>query len=73
VHPERGIYILGNETVGLPQEILSRCNNIVKIPTSFSLNVAIAGSIVLYDRMLQRRCKGTRSIKLCPVKTKETT
>lgn len=50
-HPERAIYLLGAEDYGLPQEILDKCDSIVQIPEENSLNVAIAGSIVLYDRL----------------------
>lgn len=50
-HPERAIYLLGAEDYGLPQEILDECDSIVQIPGENSLNVAVAGSIVLYDRL----------------------
>ena len=50
-HPERAAYILGNEARGLPAEVLERCAFTVQIPTEYSLNVAVAGSIVLYDRV----------------------
>ena len=55
-HPERAIYLLGAEDKGLPQAILSRCDEIVQIPGEFSLNVSVAGSIVLYDRLLKTGC-----------------
>ena len=45
------MYILGPEKGSLSSETLSRADHIVKIPTSFSLNVAIAGAIVMYDRV----------------------
>lgn len=50
-HPERAVYILGNEKNGLPEPVLAVCHDIVQLPGSFSLNVAVAGSIVLYDRV----------------------
>ncbi len=50
-HPDRAIYILGNEKNGLPEPVLAACHEIVQLPGSFSLNVAVAGSIVLYDRV----------------------
>lgn len=50
VHPERAIYLLGAEDNGLPEEALKGCN-VVQIPGTFCLNVAVAGSIVLYDRV----------------------
>lgn len=49
-HPKRAIYILGAEDDGLPKEILEKCHYTVKLPGNNSLNVAVAGSIVLHDR-----------------------
>lgn len=49
-HPERAIYVLGNERHGLPEEIITRCHTTIRIPSRYCLNVAVAGSIVLYDR-----------------------
>ena len=50
-HHRKGIYILGAEDHGIGKEILEsdRCE-FVKIEGNNSLNVAVAGSIVLYDR-----------------------
>ena len=52
VHPERAVYILGAEDSGLPERGLQQCHTAVSIPTvrPQSLNVAVAGSIILYDR-----------------------
>lgn len=50
VHPERAIYLLGSEDHGLSAEALQVCNHTVRIPAAYCLNVATAGSIVLYDR-----------------------
>ena len=33
--------------------MLARCAHLVRIPTRFSLNLAVAGALVLYDRLLQ--------------------
>ncbi|MGL1930557.1 MAG: RNA methyltransferase [Desulfotalea sp.] len=49
-HPDRATYILGNEQIGLSNKILDECESIIKLPGNFSLNVAVTGSIVLYDR-----------------------
>lgn len=49
-HPERAVYILGPEDGGVPKELISRYTT-VQIPTVFCLNVAVAGSIVMYDRI----------------------
>jgi|SRR3990167_925275 len=51
-HPERAIYVLGAEDYGLSKEMKQLCNMIVAIPEAkFCLNVATAGSIVIYDRI----------------------
>ena len=54
-HPQRAIYLLGAEDHGLPQNIIDRCHKIVSIPSlrTNSYNVAVAGSIVMYDRMIK--------------------
>lgn len=49
-HPDRAVYLLGNEQSGLPSHITEQCHDVIKLPGEFSLNVAVAGSIVLYDR-----------------------
>ena len=51
-HPQRAAYVFGAERLSLSPEILSRCEFVVKIPTRFSINVGMAGAIVLYDRLL---------------------
>ena len=33
--------------------MLARCHHVVRIPTRFALNLAVAGALVLYDRLLQ--------------------
>jgi len=50
VHPERCVYILGAEDIGIPKAILDTCESVVEIPADFCLNVATTGAIVLYDR-----------------------
>lgn len=56
VHPERAIYLLGAEDYGIPKEYLVG-RQTVQIPykESFSANVAVAGSIVLYDRFVKSK------------------
>lgn len=34
-------------------KIMEHCADVVQIPGEFSLNVSVAGSIVLYDRLLK--------------------
>ena len=50
-HPDRAIYLLGNERFGLSEPVLNACHDIVQLPGNHSLNVSVAGSIVLYDRI----------------------
>lgn len=50
-HPQRGAYLLGAENNGLPEKILDRCHHLIQLPGKSSLNVAISGSLVMYDRI----------------------
>ena len=52
-HPKQCIYLLGTEDKGLSAEALSRCDKIIKLPGVRSMNVSVAGSLVLYDRYLK--------------------
>lgn len=49
-HPERAVYLLGKEDGSLPDDVIEKSWGVIKIPTTYCLNVAVAGSIVLYDR-----------------------
>lgn len=51
-HPRRAAYVFGPERGGLSQPMLDRCAHVVKIPTRFSVNVGMAGVIVMYDRLI---------------------
>jgi len=50
-HPLQAAYVLGPELGVLSPALLDRCDHVVKIPTAFCINVAMAGAIVMYDRM----------------------
>ena len=50
-HPTRGVYLLGCESIGLPTTVVKVCHSLISLPGHFSLNVATAGSIVIYDRI----------------------
>lgn len=54
-HPHSAAYVLGPERGSLSPAMLAKCDHVVRIPTSFCVNVAIAGAIVMYDRL---RAKG---------------
>ncbi|MDG1327762.1 MAG: RNA methyltransferase [Flavobacteriaceae bacterium] len=49
-HPRRCVYLLGAEDHGLTKIAIRKSHFLVKFPSIQSLNVAVAGSIVLYDR-----------------------
>ena len=55
-HPQQVAYILGAEDHGLPGEVLRKCHHVVRLRGDRCLNVAVAGSIVMYDRMNQGGC-----------------
>ena len=43
---------MGGEARDLSPAMQARCAHIVKIPTRFCINVALAGALVMYDRTL---------------------
>lgn len=62
-HPLHAAYVLGPERGVLSDELLARCDHVVKIPTAFCINVAMAGAIVMYDRV--------RSLGFCRIASGE--
>ena len=50
-HPERAFYIFGPEDGSISKEVMSKCRDIVTIPTSGCMNLAATVNVVLYDRM----------------------
>lgn len=61
-HPLRAAYVFGAERMSLSEDVLSRCDFVVKIPTRFSINVGMAGAIVLYDRLIAHGGYGERPL-----------
>lgn len=61
-HPESAIYLLGREDNGLPESVQKECQFVLELPSVrvASFNVAVSGSIVLYDRHIKNlmRVKG---------------
>jgi tRNA(Leu) C34 or U34 (ribose-2'-O)-methylase TrmL len=53
-HPERACYIFGAEDATLGTATLSRCKHVVVIPSLDCFNLAMAATIVLYDRNVKR-------------------
>ena len=52
-HPSHCCYLLGAEHHGLSASNLAKCHRVVQLPGRYCLNVATAGSIVMYDRWLK--------------------
>lgn len=61
-HPTNAAYVLGRERGSLSPEMLARCSHVVRIPTRFCLNLAVAGAIVMYDRALSLGRFGERPL-----------
>lgn len=58
-HFKQAVYLLGAEDSGLSSEALNACHAIVQVPgLRMCLNVAVAGSLVLFDR--QQKLGGNR-------------
>jgi len=53
-HPRRCVYLLGAEDHGLTNEAIEMSHFLIKFPSTLSLNVSVAGSIVLYDRTREK-------------------
>lgn len=52
-HPERCVYLLGAEDNGLTKEAIDKCHKIVQLPGDYCMNVSVAGSIMMYDKILK--------------------
>lgn len=62
-HPSRAVYVFGPEMGNLSDEMIDRCDHVLKIPMKFCVNVGVAAAIVMYDRQI---CLGTHAPR--PVK-----
>lgn len=51
-HPSQCAYVLGPERGSLSPEMVEKCEFVLKIPTSFCINVSLAAGLVMYDRSL---------------------
>jgi len=49
-HPRRCVYLLGAEDHGLSKEAIEKSHFLVQFQSTLSLNVSVAGSIIMYDR-----------------------
>ena len=61
-HPRCAAYVLGMERMGLSDDIISCCEHLIQIPTRFSINLASAGAVVMYDRLISLRRFGARPL-----------
>lgn len=53
-HPERGFYIFGPESGSVNQNIIEQCDEVIYIPTLFSMNLAACVNTILFHRNLTR-------------------
>ena len=57
-HPLNAVYLLGAEDNGLTPDAINKCVTVLQLPyLNNSLNVAVAGSIIMYDRLLKQETK----------------
>jgi tRNA (guanosine-2'-O-)-methyltransferase len=59
-HPRRCVYLLGAEDNGLTKNAIDKSHHLVKFDTSLSVNVSVAGSIIMYDRNLKLKFGGIK-------------
>jgi tRNA G18 (ribose-2'-O)-methylase SpoU len=60
-HLARACYLLGAEDHGLTREAIDRCHALIQLPGVKSMNVASAGTVVMYDRWLKEQTRPLRS------------
>lgn len=53
-HPRRCVYLLGAEDHGLSKQAIENSHFLIKFKSQKSLNVSVAGSIVMYDRGINK-------------------
>ena len=53
-HPRRCVYLLGAEDHGLSKKAIEKSHHLIKFKSELSVNVAVAGSIVMYDRGINK-------------------
>lgn len=54
-HPDNAIYIFGAEDATLGDRALSKCRDVIKIPSRYCLNLAACVNVVLYDRIAKQQ------------------
>ena len=58
-HPRRCVYLLGAEDHGLSNTAIEKSHHLVKFKSELSLNVSVAGSIIMYDRQAKLSFKNS--------------
>lgn len=53
-HPQRAIYLLGPEDGSISPAAQSKCQSMIKLPGTPCYNVAVAGSLIMFHRKLQK-------------------
>jgi tRNA G18 (ribose-2'-O)-methylase SpoU len=51
-HPDQAVYLIAPEADGLSAAARSRASAVISLPGRLALNPAMAGALVMYDRML---------------------
>ena len=62
-HPSRAVYVFGPEMGNLSDDMLDRCDHVLKIPMKFCVNVGVAAAIVMYDRQICLGANAPRPVK----------
>ena len=62
-HPERAYYIFGGEDATLGARVLSRCRDVIYVPTNGCMNLAATVNVVLYDRMAKALLRTDKNIQ----------
>jgi 23S rRNA (guanosine2251-2'-O)-methyltransferase len=68
------VLVLGREGAGLHDLVRRHCDHLLRIPMAgkvSSLNVSVAGAVVLYEAARQRRAAQTQPTAIAPAKKKE--
>ena len=65
-HPLNAAYVFGPERSSLSAAMVARCDHVVQIPTRFCINLAAAGAVVMYDRLLSLGRFAPRPVRAGP-------
>ena len=63
-HHSQAVYLMGAEDHGLPQNVIDRCHDLVVLDSlqPQSMNVSVAGSIVIYDRHVKSLARSLAAV-----------